>query len=74
MDAAGSFALWGMFYSGYDCSLLGIREKDDIWNSITAGALTGACLLAHDGKPCLRVRLVCPPCACTRAHPRPTHC
>jgi len=51
----GSFALWGMFYSGYDCSLLGIREKDDIWNSITAGALTGGTLaVRHGAKAALR--------------------
>lgn len=55
----GSFAMWGMFYSTYDCSLLGIRGKDDIWNSITAGFLTGGTLAIRQGpKPAFRSALI----------------
>ena len=51
--------MWGMFYSTYDCSLLGIRGKDDIWNSITAGFLTGGTLAIRQGpKPAFRSALI----------------
>lgn len=45
----GSFAIWGTFYSGFDCSLMGIRGEDDMWNSIAAGFLTGGTLAIRQG-------------------------
>ncbi|XP_037539968.1 mitochondrial import inner membrane translocase subunit Tim17-B [Nematolebias whitei] len=45
----GSFAVWGGLYSTIDCSLIRLREKEDPWNSITSGALTGAILAARNG-------------------------
>lgn len=42
--AAGNFAVWGGLFSAIDCSLVYIRKKEDPWNSITSGALTGAVL------------------------------
>ena len=41
---AGNFAVWGGLFSAIDCSLVYIRKKEDPWNSITSGALTGAIL------------------------------
>jgi len=41
---AGNFAVWGGLFSAIDCSLVYIRQKEDPWNSITSGALTGAVL------------------------------
>ena len=41
---AGNFAVWGGLFSAIDCSLVYIRKKEDPWNSITSGALTGAVL------------------------------
>lgn len=32
-----------------DCSMVQIRGKEDPWNSITSGALTGAILAARNG-------------------------
>lgn len=43
MVSAGSFAVWGLCYSTFDCSLMAIRGEDDMWNSIASGALTGWC-------------------------------
>lgn len=40
----GNFAVWGGLFSTIDCSLVHIRKKEDPWNSITSGALTGAIL------------------------------
>jgi len=40
----GNFAVWGGLFSAIDCSLVYIRKKEDPWNSITSGALTGAVL------------------------------
>ncbi|CAO2636213.1 Mitochondrial import inner membrane translocase subunit Tim17-A [Lemmus lemmus] len=46
----GSFAVWGGLFSMIDCSLgRTIRGKEDPWNSITSGALTGAILAARNG-------------------------
>lgn len=38
----GSFAVWGGLFSTFDCTLVALRKKEDPWNSIAAGALTGA--------------------------------
>ncbi|OCT91943.1 hypothetical protein XELAEV_18015000mg [Xenopus laevis] len=45
----GSFAVWGGLFSMIDCSMVKIRGKEDPWNSITSGALTGAILAARNG-------------------------
>ncbi|XP_014388913.1 PREDICTED: mitochondrial import inner membrane translocase subunit Tim17-A, partial [Myotis brandtii] len=45
----GSFAVWGGLFSMIDCSLVQVRGKEDPWNSITSGALTGAILAARNG-------------------------
>ena len=37
----GSFAVWGGLFSTFDCTLVALRRKEDPWNSIAAGALTG---------------------------------
>ncbi|XP_024900310.1 mitochondrial import inner membrane translocase subunit Tim17-A isoform X2 [Pteropus alecto] len=43
----GSFAVWGGLFSMIDCSMVQARGKEDPWNSITSGALTGAILAAR---------------------------
>nr|XP_026252913.1 mitochondrial import inner membrane translocase subunit Tim17-A [Urocitellus parryii] len=43
----GSFAVWGGLFSMIDCSMVQVRGKEDPWNSITSGALTGAILAAR---------------------------
>lgn len=43
----GSFAVWGGLFSMIDCSLVQVRGKEDPWNSIASGALTGAVLAAR---------------------------
>ncbi|XP_028266158.1 mitochondrial import inner membrane translocase subunit Tim17-B isoform X1 [Parambassis ranga] len=45
----GSFAVWGGLFSTIDCGLVHLRGKEDPWNSITSGALTGAILAARSG-------------------------
>ncbi|XP_041458593.1 mitochondrial import inner membrane translocase subunit Tim17-B-like isoform X2 [Lytechinus variegatus] len=45
----GNFAVWGGLFSTFDCALVHIRKKEDPWNSITSGALTGAVLAARSG-------------------------
>ncbi|KAH6928088.1 hypothetical protein HPB50_011639 [Hyalomma asiaticum] len=40
----GNFAVWGGLFSTIDCTMVKIRKKEDPWNSITSGALTGAIL------------------------------
>ncbi|GAB6029894.1 Mitochondrial import inner membrane translocase subunit Tim17-B [Chamberlinius hualienensis] len=45
----GNFAVWGGLFSTIDCTLVHLRKKEDPWNSITSGALTGAILAARSG-------------------------
>jgi len=45
----GSFAVWGGLFSTFDCTLVALRKKEDPWNSITAGALTGGFLQLRTG-------------------------
>lgn len=39
-----NFAAWGGMFSVVDCSLAYIRQKEDPWNSIGSGFLTGGLL------------------------------
>lgn len=45
----GSFAVWCAIFSSFDCSLVYLRQKEDPWNSIASGALTGGFLSARMG-------------------------
>ena len=47
MLITGNFAVWGGLFSTFDCCLMGIRGKEDPWNSIGSGAITGAVLAAR---------------------------
>ena len=41
--------MWGGLFSSFDCSLVWLRRKEDPWNSIASGALTGGVLAARGG-------------------------
>lgn len=45
----GNFAVWGGMFSTFDCSLAYLRRKEDPWNSIISGAMTGGCLAIRGG-------------------------
>lgn len=45
----GSFAVWGGLFSVFDCSMVYLRQKEDPWNSIFAGAATGGFLQMRHG-------------------------
>ena len=45
----GNFAVWGGLFATFDCALAGIRQKEDSWNSILSGAITGGVLAARGG-------------------------
>lgn len=45
----GSFAVWGGLFSTVDCALIHVREKEDPYNSIVSGAVTGAILAVRKG-------------------------
>ncbi|KAH9252255.1 hypothetical protein BASA81_009857 [Batrachochytrium salamandrivorans] len=46
----GNFAIWGGLFSCFDCSISALRKKEDPWNAILSGALTGAVLSARGGR------------------------
>ena len=41
--------MWGGLFSTFDCALIAIRNKEDPWNAIGSGAITGAVLAARRG-------------------------
>jgi len=45
----GQFAAWGGMFSSTDCTLVAIRKKEDSWNPILAGGITGAALTVRAG-------------------------
>jgi mitochondrial import inner membrane translocase subunit TIM17 len=45
----GQFAVWGGLFACCDCTLTAIRQKEDPWNSIISGAVTGGVLAARAG-------------------------
>ncbi|KAF3955702.1 hypothetical protein ACB098_01G172900 [Castanea mollissima] len=45
----GSFAVWGGLFSAFDCTMVYLRQKEDPWNSIVAGAATGGFLSMRQG-------------------------
>jgi import inner membrane translocase subunit TIM17 len=45
----GNFAVWGATFSSFDCALIALRQREDPWNSIISGALTGGVLAARGG-------------------------
>ncbi|KAG2718333.1 hypothetical protein I3843_03G209000 [Carya illinoinensis] len=47
----GSFAVWGGLFSAFDCTMVYVRQKEDPWNSIVAGAATGGFLSMRQGLP-----------------------
>ncbi|VVC37829.1 Mitochondrial inner membrane translocase subunit Tim17/Tim22/Tim23/peroxisomal protein PMP24 [Cinara cedri] len=57
-NIGGSFAVWGGLFSTIDCSLVAIRKKEDPWNSIASGALTGGILAARNGIPAMTASAV----------------
>ena len=46
---AGSFAMWGCCFSSIDCLMIYLRQKDDPWNAIVSGGLTGGILAIRSG-------------------------
>ncbi|XP_015902840.2 mitochondrial import inner membrane translocase subunit TIM17-2 [Ziziphus jujuba] len=45
----GGFAVWGGLFSTFDCGFVYLRQKEDPWNSIMAGAATGGLLQMRQG-------------------------
>ncbi|KAK1287758.1 Mitochondrial import inner membrane translocase subunit TIM17-2 [Acorus calamus] len=45
----GSFAVWCALFSTFDCSMVHLRQKEDPWNSIVAGAASAGLLQMRRG-------------------------
>ncbi|KAF8260965.1 mitochondrial import inner membrane translocase subunit Tim17/22 [Lactarius hatsudake] len=45
----GNFGVWGGMFSTFDCAVKGYRQKEDAWNAIISGFMTGGCLAARSG-------------------------
>lgn len=39
--------MWGGLFSAFDCTFSHIRKKEDPWNSIMSGTVTGGVLAAR---------------------------
>ena len=55
----GSFAVWGGLFSAFDCTMVYVRQKEDPWNSIFAGAATGGFLQMRQVIYFIQIVLVC---------------
>lgn len=40
----GNFGIWGGLFSSFDCAVKGYRQKEDPWNAIISGFMTGGTL------------------------------
>lgn len=40
----GNFGVWGGLFSTFDCAVKGYRQKEDPWNAIISGFMTGGTL------------------------------
>ncbi|KAI8988534.1 mitochondrial import inner membrane translocase subunit Tim17 family protein [Mycotypha africana] len=49
MSMAKNFGLVGLIYSGSECCIESYRAKNDLYNSVTAGAFTGGLLAVKAG-------------------------
>ncbi|OCF38210.1 mitochondrial import inner membrane translocase subunit [Kwoniella heveanensis CBS 569] len=45
----GNFGVWGGLFSSFDCAVKGYRQKEDPWNAIISGFLTGGSLALRAG-------------------------
>lgn len=45
----GNFGVWGGMFSSFDCMVKGYRQKEDPWNAIISGFMTGGALAARGG-------------------------
>lgn len=45
----GAFAIWMSLFSSFDCAIAGVRGKEDHFNPIASGFLTGAVLAIRSG-------------------------
>lgn len=45
----GNFGVWGGLFSTFDCAIKGARRKEDPWNAIGAGFMTGGSLAIRGG-------------------------
>ncbi|KDR75077.1 hypothetical protein GALMADRAFT_140626 [Galerina marginata CBS 339.88] len=45
----GNFGVWGGMFSTFDCAIKGWRQKEDPWNAILSGFMTGGCLALRSG-------------------------
>jgi hypothetical protein len=45
----GNFGVWGGMFSTFDCAVKGFRKKEDAWNAIISGFMTGGCLALRSG-------------------------
>jgi len=52
----GNFGVWGGMFSTFDCAIKGWRQKEDAWNAILSGFMTGGCLAARSERPILLFR------------------
>lgn len=53
-----NFAAWGGMFSVCDCSLAYIRQKEDPWNSIASGFITGGLLQIRRTLDFIKVKII----------------
>jgi len=54
----GQFAVWGGIFACCDCTITAVRQKEDPWNSIASGAVTGGILAVRAGPRAMATSMV----------------
>ncbi|KAF7360657.1 Mitochondrial import inner membrane translocase subunit TIM17 [Mycena venus] len=55
-----NFGVFGGLLSAFDCAISGLRKKEDPWNAVASGFMTGGCLALRSGpKGTLQSAMAC---------------
>jgi import inner membrane translocase subunit TIM22 len=55
LSSGRNFALVGSIFSGTECTIEGLRAKNDIWNGVAGGCITGGVLARNAGPQAVAV-------------------
>jgi import inner membrane translocase subunit TIM22 len=55
LSSGRNFALVGSIFSGTECTIEGLRAKNDIWNGVAGGCITGGVLARKAGPQAVAV-------------------
>lgn len=58
LSSGRNFAVVGSVFSGTECAIEGLRAKNDLWNGVAGGCITGGVLARNAGPQAVAVGCV----------------